>query len=87
LVDFTPLNLTIDATAFQESKETQGANSARDTMMLTDGALVHDAARPDSAAATGHFLAHKVLISARDLLRLWNLLQPPFSFVLRLICI
>jgi hypothetical protein len=72
LVDFTPLDSTINETALRERKEIPGAHSARDNTMLTDRALVHDAARPDSAAATVNFLTYKVVIRARDLLRLWN---------------
>jgi len=58
LVGFTPLDSTINEAALQESKETPGAHSARDTMMLSDGALVHDEARPDSAAATVSFFTY-----------------------------
>jgi len=39
LVDFTPPDSTINETALQESKETPGTHTARDTMMLTDGFL------------------------------------------------
>jgi len=56
LVDFKPLDSTINETALRESKETPGVHSARDSIIFTDGALMHDAARPDGAAATVNFL-------------------------------
>jgi hypothetical protein len=58
LVDFTPPGSTINAAAYQETKETQGLQR-KGPGLLTKGLgvlLLHDSARPHNAAATMNIL-------------------------------
>ena len=50
MVGFRPLDSTINEAALQEMKEIPEAHSVKETVTTEETLLVHDNARPDSAA-------------------------------------